>query len=98
MAELRLKRFLECPYTFDEHVTEALSRKDKLAYLIKEAISEHQEEKEVSYGILREIVSLEPSVSADIWKMLAEAANSMGYEEEAADAEWNAHVLGDSRK
>lgn len=93
MRKLRLERFAEAEHSFDEDVTETMSADEKLAYLIRQALEWHREEMEISFGILREVVSLDQNVAHDVWEALAEAAHFMGAKAEAEDAAWNADVV-----
>ena len=93
-SDLDLSLFADQPHTWNDDLTEDMSQSEKTQYLAKAArecmvITEH----EVAYGILRELLELEPCLASEYWRMLEECCRHLEKPEEAEAAVRNARVL-----
>jgi len=92
--ELDLNLFADQPHSWNDDITEDMSPSEKTQYLARAAreymvLTEH----EVAYGILRELLALDPCLSRKYWRMLEECCRHLEKPEEAEAAVRNARVL-----
>lgn len=92
--QLDLTLFSDGEFTWNDDLTEAMSAAEKVQYLAGEASQMMAlTEYEIAYGILRELVALEPQRSSNNWKMLHACCEEMGDLQRSQAAAANARLL-----
>lgn len=77
----------ENDYEFNPHITENMSNEESLKYLYELMIEEYgQNEPEIAYDILREIIRRNTNPKKEIWILLAECAAFEGKFDEQKEA------------